>query len=401
MRIATQQLHERAVSLMLERQSQLASTQQQLATGKRFVSASEDPTAAAAAMRLTREIASLERYQANADLAEAQQTAEEYALAEVTEVLHGVRELIVQGDNGSLNDDDRRTLAADLDQRLETLLGLANTRYGDEYLFAGLKSGTRPFSSDGRGQFTYLGDAGQRMLNVGPDVRTAVNDPGSEVFQGIRAGNGVFETAADAENTGSGVISVGTQVGDFVADDYVIAFSRSVPDGDMTYTVLDGSGEVVVGGQYQSGAAIRFNGAEVVISDAPADGDEFSIKTAGRQDIFSILHSAARALEVTGDGPQASAQRQIALDRSLAELDGALNQVLAKRAGVGARLNQVETQREANAAFQLTAEEALSDTQDLDYAEAAMRLRTQLVGLEAAQRSFLMIQDLSLFRLIG
>jgi len=400
MRIATQQMHERAVSLMLERQSQLASVQQQLATGKRQASASEDPTAAALSMRLTREIATLERYQANADLAYGQQAAQEDALAGVTELLHGVRERIVQGKNGSLSDADRQALAIDLDQRLEGLLGLANTRYGDEYLFAGLKSGTRPFSHDGRGQFTYDGDSGQRLLDIGPEVRTAVNDPGVEVFQGIRAGNGAFVTAADADNDGRGSISVGNAVGGFVADDYVIALSRGAPAGPMTYTVRNGADEVVAEGEYQSGSPIRFNGAEVAISGAPADGDRFSIAPAGRQDIFSILHGAARALESAGEGPGASAQRETALDRSLAELDTALNHVLAKRAGVGARLGQIEDQREANAAFQLTAEETLSDTQDLDYAEAAMRLQTQLVGLEAAQRSYMMIQDLSLFRLI-
>jgi flagellin-like hook-associated protein FlgL len=45
--------------------------------------------------------------------------------------------------------------------------------------------------------------------------------------------------------------------------------------------------------------------------------------------------------------------------------------------------------------------ETLSSARDLDYAEAAMRLQTQMASLEAAQRSYLSIQGLSLFRFLG
>lgn len=57
MRISTQQLHQQTVALMQEQQARLAKTQGQLASGKRFEAASEDPAAAVRAMRLSREIA--------------------------------------------------------------------------------------------------------------------------------------------------------------------------------------------------------------------------------------------------------------------------------------------------------------------------------------------------------
>jgi flagellar hook-associated protein 3 FlgL len=68
---------------------------------------------------------------------------------------------------------------------------------------------------------------------------------------------------------------------------------------------------------------------------------------------------------------------------------------------VGGRLSLIEGQTQANGVFQDAATEALSNAQDVDYAEAASRLQLQLVGLEAAQRSFIAIQGLSLFRLLG
>lgn len=400
MRLSTQQIHQRAVELMLEQQSRLAKTQQQLASGARFESAAEDPAGAVAAMRLEREIAATEQYQRNADTVLARQSAEENALASVTEVLHGVRELLVQGKNDTLSETDRKALGRALDQRLEELLGLANTRGGDgEYLFAGLQGHTRPFSHDGHGQFSYHGDQGQRELGIGPGVRATVNDSGAEVFQRVPAGNGTFVTAASPSNAGTGAISPGTAAANFVADRYEIGFSGAVGQ-PLSYQVRNATGDLVAQGEYVSAAAIAFAGAEVAVSGDPAPGDRFTIEPAGYRDIFSILHGASEALAGGARAGGAAGTRQAGLERGLNELDNALDHILLQRARVGARLNQVESQTQTNEATKLAAQEALSDARDLDYAEAATRLQSQIVGLEAAQRSYMSIQGLSLFRLL-
>lgn len=402
MRISTQQLHQQTVALMQEQQARLAKTQGQLASGKRFEAASEDPAAAVRSMRLSREIAATERYQANAEALRTRQVAEEGALDSLTELLHEVRELLVQGNSDTLGAADRLALSEVLGQRLDALLALANTRDGSgEYLFAGYQSDTQPFTRDGQGQVLYHGDQGQRMLEIGPGVSLPMTDSGEAVFRQVRAGNGTFVTAADPANTGSGAISSGQATGPFTPDDYHIVFSQPAPQGALVYTVQDGGGNPVVSGDYVSGATIAFAGAQVTVTGTPADGDRFSVEPAGYRDIFSIIQGAARTLAEAADDPSARAGLHSALDRGLTELDGALEQVLLQRARVGGRLSLIEGQTQANEAFQAAATEALSNAQDLDYAEAAARLQLQLVGLEAAQRSFLAIQGLSLFRLLG
>lgn len=402
MRISTQQLHQQTLAQMQAQQVRLAKTQAQLASGKRFEAAAEDPAAAVRAMRLSRELAATERHQANAEAVRSRQVAQEGALGGVTELLHEVRELLVQGNSDSLGSADRRALAEILGQRLDALLALANARDGGgEYLFAGFQSGTRPFSRNAQGQVQYHGDQGQRGLEIGPGVSVPMTDPGDLVFQRVRAGNGTFVTAADPANTGGGAISPGQASAAFTPGAYSIVFSRPVPGGPLVYGVQDGDGNPVAGGDYLSGAAIAFAGAEVRVTGTPAEGDRFSVEPAGFKDIFAILQGAARALGGAADNPAARAGLHTALDRGLAELDSALEQVLLQRARVGGRLNLIEGQAEANQAFQAAATEALSKAQDLDYAEAATRLQLQLVGLEAAQRSYLAIQGLSLFRLLG
>lgn len=43
----------------------------------------------------------------------------------------------------------------------------------------------------------------------------------------------------------------------------------------------------------------------------------------------------------------------------------------------------------------------LPTVQDVDYANAASQLNTQLLALQAAQRSFIKVQNLSLFNYLG
>ncbi|MFY9976423.1 MAG: flagellar hook-associated protein FlgL [Chromatiaceae bacterium] len=402
MRISTQQMHQRAVALMQEQQSRLARTQGQLASGKRFEAASEDPAAAVRAMRLTREIAATERYQANAEAVRTRQVAEEGALTGVTELLHAVRELVVQGKNDTLRVADRRALSESLGQRLDELLALANGRDGSgEYLFGGLQSSNPPFSRDGQGAFVYHGDQGQRVLGISPGVSVPMTDSGELVFQRVRAGNGSFVTAADPANTGSGAISAGQATGAFTPSSFSIVFTQMVPDGSFVYAVQDGDGNLVSSGDYVSGAAIPFGGAEVTVTGVPADGDRFTIEPAGFRDVFAVIQGAVQALASAGEEPGARANLQTQLDRGLAELDGALDQVLLQRSRVAGRSSLIDSQTEANDAFEVAAKEALSVAQDLDYAEATARLQLQLVGLEAAQRTYLSIQGLSLFRLLG
>jgi flagellar hook-associated protein 3 FlgL len=403
MRISTQQMRQGALDLMLAQQARLAKTQQQMASGKRLETASDDPVAAVKAMSLTREIAATEQYQGNAEAVRARQSAQEDALAGATELLHSVRELMVQANNDTLNATDRQSLSLSLNQKVDELLGLANTSDGGgDYLFSGSQSGTQPFSRDGQGQVTYHGDQGQRMLGIGPSVTAAMTDSGAEVFQRIRAGNGTFVTTADAANTGSGSISVGQTTGAWEAGRYSLAFAQAAADQPVTYEVRDlGTDTPVASGTYVSGASIRFNGAEVTVTGAPAAEDKFSVEPAGYRDMFAVIQGAAQALGGAAADPAARAQIHTALNRSLAELDGALDHVLLQRARVGSRLNLVESQTSANDAFKETATETLSNVQDLDYAEATTRLQTQKLVLEAAQQSYVSIQGLSLFKFLN
>ena len=83
MRLSSSQIYQQAVNAMLSKQTELAKTQLQIATGKRVLTPSEDPTAAIRILDLNQVIKTTDQYQRNADFAETRLAFEESLLTEV------------------------------------------------------------------------------------------------------------------------------------------------------------------------------------------------------------------------------------------------------------------------------------------------------------------------------
>jgi flagellar hook-associated protein 3 FlgL len=84
----------------------------------------------------------------------------------------------------------------------------------------------------------------------------------------------------------------------------------------------------------------------------------------------------------------------------LANIDNAMDNVLAAQTRIGSRLNGIEQQRAVNEATIASLEVNASQLKDLDYAEAITRLNAQSVGLQAAQQAYVKVQGLTLFNFI-
>jgi flagellar hook-associated protein 3 FlgL len=402
MRISTSQMQQRAVERMLDQETQLSKTQQQVASGRRMLEPADDPAGAAQAMSLSRVISLTQQYQANADSASARQTNEEGVLSSVTDLLQSMSTLVVQGNNDTNSASDRQAIATQLQQELNHLLDLANSKDANgEYLFSGYQSHTEPFTQDGSGTVTYQGDNGQRMLNIGSGVQIAMTDPGDAIFQDIPAGNGVFTAQAAAGNTGTGVITPGSATGSFSGGPYSLTFTQTSPNGPLSYHIVDtGLGTVGPKVDYTSGADIDVNGAQVSVSGSPANGDTFTIAASGNQDVFTTVNKLIDTFNQAGDDPVSRTALHNTVNSELTNLQNALQNVLLVRARVGSRLDAADSQKNTNAALILSAQTTLSNVQDLDYAQAASQLQLQLTGLQAAQQTYLSVAKLSLFNYI-
>lgn len=88
------------------------------------------------------------------------------------------------------------------------------------------------------------------------------------------------------------------------------------------------------------------------------------------------------------------------MSTALQDLDIALDNVLAKRAAVGSRLQEVDALQQIGEDTAIQYQQSLSRLQDLDFAQAISDMTRQQALLEAAQKTFTRVSGLSLFNLI-
>jgi flagellar hook-associated protein 3 FlgL len=394
MRVSTQGAYLSGLRAMQRLQEALDATQRQISSGRRIQNPSDDPIAASRALEFRETVARLEQFDRNSTVAENRLSQEEAALNSVNNVLQRVRELALQANNATQSAESRRLIAVEMREQLSNLVQLANQRDGTgRYLFAGNIENAQPVARAGSA-YTYNGDQGQRLIQIGEGRQVADGDPGANVFFRIRNGNGVFSTTAATANGGTGVVGTSTVTDPTQYDRGQYTISFLTPD---SYEVRDGGGAAVATGTYTPGDTIAFRGIEIAMSGQPDAGDAFAVAPSGYQDVFTTIDALATAIEQTVTDDAAGAKLNNEVNTGLLNIDQALGNVLDIRTQVGSRLAAIEGQRDNNSAFALAMQTALADIEDLDYAEAISRLTAETTTLEAAQKSFVLTRQLSLF----
>lgn len=227
MRVSSNTLFDGNVAAMSQQQTRLLQTQQQVATGRKILTASDDPVAAARALEVTQSDAMNTQYATNRAAARHTLSMAETTLQGVTTLLQDVKTATVNAGNGSLNNSDRRTMATELSGRLQELTGLVNSTDGiGNYLFAGFRTKAQPFVDTAAGM-GYFGDDGQQNVQVSATRQIPSSGSGADIFMRIKNGNGTFATQATGTNTGSGIISQGSIVNSaaLTGNNYTVAYA--------------------------------------------------------------------------------------------------------------------------------------------------------------------------------
>lgn len=195
MRISTNMIFDAGRNAMMRQSADLLHTQQQLASGKRILSPSDDPIAASRALEVTQSKSVNEQYVVNQGYANDALASLESNLGSITEILTYVRTRAIEAGNATLGPTEHRTIASDLEAQFNALLGIANSKDATgDYQFAGYASAQAAFSggatngTTGPGPVIYQGDSGQRSMQVGSTRTMAVAEPGSRVFMADASG---------------------------------------------------------------------------------------------------------------------------------------------------------------------------------------------------------------------
>lgn len=398
MRVSSNTLFDSNVAAMNQQQARLLQTQQQVSTGRKILTASDDPVAAARALDVSQSNAMNTQYASNRDAARHTLSLAESTLQSVTTLLQDVKTAAINAGNATLNDSDRRSIATNLSGRLEELVGLANTTDGvGNYLFSGFQSKTQPFVDTAAGM-GYFGDDGQRNVQVSASRQMPSSNSGADLFMRIKNGNGTFVTQASQANTGSGVISLGAVVDTaaLTGNSYSVTFT-SPTTYDVTNLSTVPASVVSAGNAYVSGQAISFDGMQFDIKGAPAAGDSFTVSPSSNESVFSTISGLIDAL----NAPVAGANLSNALSHGMNQMDRALDNILTTRSSLGLRLNEIDALQVAGEDLGLQFQKTLSQLQDVDYNQAISDLVRQQTNLQAAQQTFSKVAGLSLFDYIG
>ena len=398
MRIATIQTYQQGIEAFSRQQSKLATLQQQISTGVRLTKPSDDPAASSRVLELQQSLSLTMQYQVNISTAETQIKYSEGAMNSMENIAHRMRELAIQGNNFGLDSIARGAIGAELEQILEELVSIGNTRDANgDFLFAGYQNINEPFSMNITGSMNhvvYNGDDGQRFLQVSESRQIAIDNPGSEIFLRLPSATALNEVAAPA-NAGSGVIAPSNVIDAsiYTPGNYEIRFTA--PGVYDVFDVTAGA-NIVTGATYVDSADISFQGIRTSITGVPAAGDVFTVSPGQFKDIFESVQVFINTMnEAT-----TSAQRAANMEGFLTDLDVFLDRILDLHTSVGGRLNALEGQKETNEANIINTQAAISSLRDTDLADAVSQLTLEQTTLDAAQAVFARITSSSLFNFL-
>ncbi|NUT81655.1 flagellar hook-associated protein FlgL [Pseudomonas brassicacearum] len=398
MRLSSATIYNQSLNSMLAQESAYQDAAQQVASGTRVETPSDDSLAAAQAVNVRQAIAANEQYADSRSAITTSLSQEESTLDSINDAISSAMALVVQANNGTLSDADRESLATSLQGVYDTLVTLANaTDSNGNYLFSGYQSQSPAFAENADGELVYQGDDNVVTQQVSSTQTMASGDNGASIFLSVSSSAGFIAEAGD--NTGS-VTFDGPDITDTEDAAYGTGFTvtfSTAADGTAQYSI-DGADPVA----YTSGDTLEVNGLSLTLSGTPADGDTITVSAAADADpdLFATLKNLITALQTPVETEADQASLNNTLSTVSRELSNAQDNVLTVLTSVGSRLNQLEVLDTIGDDLALSYTERLSGLVDADYTESVTEYTSLQVALQAAQQTFVSIQKMSLFEYI-
>jgi len=352
----------------------LSKAMQQLSTGTRINSASDDAAGLAVSTRLTSQIRGLNTAVRNANDAISMIQTAEGAAVEITNMLQRMRELSVQSANDTNTDDDRAFLDLEYQQLFSEMNRIADTTQWN-----------------GRnildGSFTANTDAGKFIFQVGANsdqtVSLTIGNFTSDASTRTVAATDGAVTAADG--TAAAEFDL-TLTGTYLAGDVV---SVTIGSETKTYEVQDsdiGASDAATLANVATGvAALTFTASGGVSGTSAAGVITFTGTTTTALATFTADASVAKS----DNGQLYALTDSNILSRSAANsaitaIDTALTNVNEQRATMGATVNRLQYTVDNLTNVANKATESRSRVLDTDYSQATTELSKRQIISQAA-----------------
>lgn len=423
-RISNNMMYGQSMKRLSTLQAQLDKTQRHISGNTRILTPADDPVAAARALDLKQGKSMNTQFASNRGNAEDALKLQESTLNSFGSRIQDLQRLLVQAGDGAYDEEQLRVIADEMTAIRDEMVGYANTRdaYGN-YIFSGHQVGIQPFDMAVTGEVTYKGDDGQLMIQVDAARYLPATDSGKAIFMGIKG-----MTASTVEPSRHDLL-IDVDIKDETKLDgysYEVRFAGDSPVSSYTLWRTDKDGNTVqidedgasppakppapaTPGTYpytsdeKSRMEVEVDGVRFSVSGEVSDGDTVKINPGEpvRKDVFAYINEALDLLnnaDYNKDG--GSANLALGLEALLGDFDNALDQVLTARGSAGTRLKELDALKASGEDKDLQYTESISDLEDLDYYEAISNLYMQQLTLQAAQKTFVMTNGMSLFNMM-
>lgn len=224
MRISTAFYFQTGLNSLNRQQGDLVHSFQQLGSGKRMITAADDPLAAAQALRLGQSQSMNARFSENREVAMRALGEEENVLMSLIPQVNEVKTRLIEVANGTLSQTDRETIADVLSEMKESIQGLMNAQDASgQYLFSGSKGDEKPFVLDGD-EYKYMGNEQPRNIQADQTRQIDSADNGEKLFGGDDNILNVMQGVIDALNND--------------APDYQVTVGAAMTSVDKTYNQI-------------------------------------------------------------------------------------------------------------------------------------------------------------------
>lgn len=359
MRVSNRMLYGQIVNSLNNSTEKMLKLNNQLSSGKRITRPGDDPVSMASVLIYRSEISGFDQSAKSIERTTNFLKRSESVLGSVDEQLARAVELATQQGSATASADTRLGAAEELRQILETVTGLANSKYGNKYIFGGTNTQTDPFQNLSASKLAAdVGQVSATAPAVGASGARYLNTTDNTIYQ-----------SDGASWVSQGVPVEGTAV-------------KNTADGQYyVYSSANGWQPHYQGNSDSFG--IKISKTDTVEANIP--GDRAFLNSAGN--VFETLIELERALRNND---------QSAIQAALPDLEDASVVINNNLAVIGARINRLEYVDTVNDSATVDTKATKSALEDVDYAEALTDLTNQETIYQAALKSASLITQMSL-----
>jgi len=385
------------VNNMFKSQDSYNKLAEKISSLKEINKPSDDPIGMNKILNLRESRTSIEQYTRNMDGSESWLTITESKLSAAGDLLVNARVVAIAQSTATMSVETRSSEAETVQQLIDEMLALANSKYDGRYLFSGTKTKEAPFSSS----------------EVAATIGTAAVADGNGDFDGTVTSGGVYSGSVNktyvvkivtdgealADTTYRVSVDGGKTWSDPPSTDLVDGAPITLGDGvQLTFTegpTNDLSENDIF--YIQALAPGYYNGNSEEMSINIAEGTSFAYSISGEAvftdkgdgtvDIFNVLDKLKGALENNEPDIIASC---------IDDLKAGSDQISKNISSCGSRMNRLEIAKSNLVDLDLNLTKLLSDTEDADMAEIITRFSMKETALKASYATASKIGNLTI-----